>query len=545
MVKLPTGSTPAPEADPIPMLTVEEIACPLPAELGTAVTIRVAQFPDGKWRYGYYLSAEWIAKKIDKHPMPDGVAFDERESAVEACMAHCVDQWRRLPAAVRIDKTIEWLTAANEPAPVAAPEAVVEPTPVVEPTVEAAIVVTGVDIGTGDSQSVMTVFDQTTGEILSTSTVSESLLADIPWAHGAEFDSLACVKIALRSSVASRFNAELHMGQAGDKFYATTWLEYLKEPTAEWFKTLDLPTDNLRHACVHLTRDSINGEDPRDVELRAAEALLSLVKPMDVRLAADVGAHVEALRNGVETKAVRTLYGLRSSTPVESPVVAEAAAEATPAAAEPVVTETTAAETPVVEPTVVEPTVEPAKPEPVAAAATTSTEEKPDPIAEHARELAATRLEVGELSVEIEELTEQRKVAKKRLKEATAELRNLQRWKPQPVRAAETKADPKPAAATDPTKADEPKPASDTTAATPTANWRDIPFSDLATHGLKPGIIEICSENPKKPILTMGDWADWNKKYQPTEIARIGQAKADQIADAMEKFWKAHPEFTV
>lgn len=543
MVKLPTGSTPAPEADPIPMLTVEEIACPLPAELGTAVIIRVAQFPDGKWRYGYYLSAKWITKKIDKHPMPDGDGFDEREKAIEACMAHCVNVWRQLPAAARIDKTIEWLTAANEPAPVVDPAPVVEP--VVEPTAEAATIVTGVDVGTGNSETVVTTYDKSTGEIVSQQAVGESLLTAIPWANGAEFDSLACVQIALRSSVAARFNAELHMGQAGDKFYATTWLEYLKVPTEEWFKSLDLPTDNPRHACVHLTRDSIVGEDPRDVELRAAEALLSLVKPMDVRLAADVGAHVEALRNGVWTKAVRTFYGNVPSTPVESHVAAEAASEATPAIAEAapetVATETTTAETPVVEPTAEAPKLEPV------AEATTSTEEKPDPIAEHARELAETRLEVGELSVEIEELTERRKDLKKRLKEATAELRNLQRWKPQPVRAAETKAEPKPTAATDPTKADEPKPASDaatSTAAAPTS-WRDMPFSDLANHGLKPGIIEICSENPKKPIVTLGDWADWNKKYQPTEIARIGAAKADQIADAMEKFWKAHPEFTV
>jgi hypothetical protein len=63
--------------------------------------------------------------------------------------------------------------------------------------------------------------------------------------------------------------------------------------------------------------------------------------------------------------------------------------------------------------------------------------------------------------------------------------------------------------------------------------------------GISAGICKILAENPDRPILTLGDIADWTKSHTIglTEIPRIGEGKAKQIDDACDRFWEQHAEY--
>lgn len=69
--------------------------------------------------------------------------------------------------------------------------------------------------------------------------------------------------------------------------------------------------------------------------------------------------------------------------------------------------------------------------------------------------------------------------------------------------------------------------------------WRAVEISAL---DLPDSLVEKLYESE---ISTIGDLADYQTRgNQLTDLKGIGQAKADKIADALEKFWANHPTFT-
>jgi hypothetical protein len=70
----------------------------------------------------------------------------------------------------------------------------------------------------------------------------------------------------------------------------------------------------------------------------------------------------------------------------------------------------------------------------------------------------------------------------------------------------------------------------------PSDEWRDHPVTELV--GLSEGILTKLSE---AGISKIGDLTDALSAEE--KIAGIGAGKAEKIADALEAFWKEHPEF--
>jgi hypothetical protein len=74
----------------------------------------------------------------------------------------------------------------------------------------------------------------------------------------------------------------------------------------------------------------------------------------------------------------------------------------------------------------------------------------------------------------------------------------------------------------------------------PDESWRQVTLLDA---GVPAPICEKL-EGHSTPIVTIGDYSDflaksWNKI---TDVAGIGQGKADKIADALVEYWKANPQ---
>jgi hypothetical protein len=79
-------------------------------------------------------------------------------------------------------------------------------------------------------------------------------------------------------------------------------------------------------------------------------------------------------------------------------------------------------------------------------------------------------------------------------------------------------------------KPDGEAPADDTS-----SSWRSVHIEKLADFGLPGPLIGILVE---AGITSVGAVADWTLTKPLTEIAGVGQAKAEKIADALEAFWR-------
>ena len=102
------------------------------------------------------------------------------------------------------------------------------------------------------------------------------------------------------------------------------------------------------------------------------------------------------------------------------------------------------------------------------------------------------------------------------------------------LQTKKTESAPEPAVVTEPS-ATESAPAS----APADDSWREVEISSLDIAD------SLASKLYEASIETIGDLADWQSSgKQLTDIKGVGAAKADKIADAMEAFWKANPQYT-
>jgi len=520
MVQLATA--PVSNATPEPFVpVVTEDVCPLPPELGTYVTLRTARFDDGLWRFGALMGSTFSDAKIDKQPIvgKDEQAFETQEQATEACLQHCVALWKMLPNDQRIVDTIAFLLGTGNDADDEEWETVEEDElPAAEATAEAAPEVVAAEV-----------------PALELDPACEA------WADTKDFTALTVIRVPLRDSLRECV-AAVRIGLGGDNWH------YAVE--------IDASTMNKGRVFNKLTKDSPSCETPQEAEAAGLAELLKTVQPIDMRLAIDVTTFLNAAAadeiDRFDPK-VFTYYGVKHGSSEDAAAIA-AAPDGEVIAME--TAEQAAVAQGLIEP-VAEPVVEQAveTPPPVVAVTPPVKARKThaEKLAEYEQELQRAEQRVARASAYVEEMNNERKSAKESLKEATSYYIELERrgppWpeaeKPIFAPAAEVVVE----AAATPTatltlggeqvevKVDQP-----TTAAA--GDWQSLSFDVLAMHGLKPGIIEICAENPPMPIKTLGDWTTWCGKYQPTEIARIGQAKADAIADAFEKFWAANPAYT-
>jgi len=504
MVQLATA--PVNNATPEPFVpVVTEDACPLPPELGTYVTLRTAKFDDGLWRFGALMGSTFSDAKLDKQPLKEEPSFETQEQATEACLQHCVALWKMLPSDQRIVDTIAFLLGTGNDA---------------------------------DDEEWGTVEDDEVPATEATAELPPAVpLIAVNWAECNDFTVLVEIKVPLRDSLRECV-ASVRMGCRDGNWHYTV--------------EIDASTVNKGRVFNKLTKDSPFCETLQEAEAAGLAELLKTVQPIDMRLAIDVTTFLNAAAaDEIDRTDPKTFayYGIveqggseDAAAIVAAPdgeAIAMDAVEQAPAeqAPEPVVEQ--AVETP--------PPVVAATP-PVKARKTHA-----ERLAEYEQELQHAEQRVARASAYVDELKEACKGAKESLKDATSNYRDLKRSgppepeveKPVAAPAAEVVVE----AAATPTatltlggeqvevKVDQP-----TTAAA--GDWQSLSFDVLAMHGLKPGIIEICAENPPMPIKTLGDWTTWCGKHQPTEIARIGQAKADAIADAFEKFWAANPAYT-
>lgn len=67
--------------------------------------------------------------------------------------------------------------------------------------------------------------------------------------------------------------------------------------------------------------------------------------------------------------------------------------------------------------------------------------------------------------------------------------------------------------------------------------WRDVAIDDL---DLPTQLVEHLGE---KQLHTIGDLSDWTSNKQLTDIDGVGPAKAEQIENALTKFWQDNPQY--
>lgn len=72
-------------------------------------------------------------------------------------------------------------------------------------------------------------------------------------------------------------------------------------------------------------------------------------------------------------------------------------------------------------------------------------------------------------------------------------------------------------------------------------SWRDRPLKDA----ISVGVVVNALEAQPSPVVTMGQFADWQNTpgNTLTNLAGVGQAKADKAADQLAEFWKANPQY--
>ena len=72
-----------------------------------------------------------------------------------------------------------------------------------------------------------------------------------------------------------------------------------------------------------------------------------------------------------------------------------------------------------------------------------------------------------------------------------------------------------------------------------TEDWRDVEISSLEIAD------SLATKLYESSIETIGDLVDWQSGgKQIVDIKGVGAAKADKIADALERFWKQNPQYT-
>lgn len=69
-------------------------------------------------------------------------------------------------------------------------------------------------------------------------------------------------------------------------------------------------------------------------------------------------------------------------------------------------------------------------------------------------------------------------------------------------------------------------------------NWRDVPLTEVVA----PDLWRHFDEHDPK-IVTLGDFAQFEKGYELTDLESVGPVKAEKMSNALEAFWAAHPEY--
>ena len=72
----------------------------------------------------------------------------------------------------------------------------------------------------------------------------------------------------------------------------------------------------------------------------------------------------------------------------------------------------------------------------------------------------------------------------------------------------------------------------------PDESWRKATLDEL---GLTGAIAKALAEN-EPPLTTLGAISDWTKEYRLIDVKGIGEAKADDIEEALEDYWRRNPQ---
>lgn len=538
----PPAQAPAPAVDiekasaPVQQSTfIEELHAPLPESLGTFVTLRVAQFTgiDGQWRAAARLGYTFgDAKCIDKTPTDAMDPYVRREVALSACAEEVIELWKKLPEEPRIAETIRILKlwyADKLPANASYPPFEVnEEAP--------AVGFTGFDFNV----------------FLDAAEISVPIRASLP------------VTVAVR------------VGLRKDGLWG--WGCFQRDTR----KPDDRGLDDV------LTAKSMTATTRRQALLDACERLLTLWRPLDMRMCMDLAKFKTDVEDGLfdaDTSGELPLDELQDPGFVsigDETVTEQPAAEASVAVTEgaegsdlaqagPTDAISQDASAASANGDAQQPAASP--PAPAACSVTASVM---TPLEAYEEDVQQAEKDVANCSLAVEAAKEVVKFKKAELKEAMEHLSALHRTgAPKCKPAGDKKAPIKP----EPTQAAQSKPSAETVATSdkpqeqPTATltlggsnvevktseapaaaagpaagpvdpnaWRAVPISDL---DLLPGLVAILAENPSKPIKTIGDLADWTSARRPlTEISKVGEAKAEKIEAALDGFWRKHPEFT-
>ena len=70
--------------------------------------------------------------------------------------------------------------------------------------------------------------------------------------------------------------------------------------------------------------------------------------------------------------------------------------------------------------------------------------------------------------------------------------------------------------------------------------WRKVSLEDA---GLTGKLLKPFAESDDPDIETLGELADFTSEYALTDIRGIGPKLAEEIEDALDKFWAEHPEY--
>lgn len=512
---------------------IEELHAPLPESLGTFVTLRVAQFTgiDGQWRAAARLGYTFgDAKCIDKTPTDAMDGYVNRDVAMSVCIEEVIELWKKLPEEPRIAETIRILKlwhADKLPANTSYPPFEVE------------------------------------GEAPSVGFVGYDFnvfldAAEIPVPVRASLPVTVAIRVGLRKDGQWGWGCFQHDERkpggglddvlTAKSMTATTRRQALLD-ACERLLTLWRPLD-LR-MCIDITQfktdvelgnydADTSGELPLDAELPADEAEAEL-PPLDAELVAAEGM----VEQPAAEASVAVTEGAEGSDLAQAEPTDAVNASAASAAGDAKQSAAT-------------------RRAPASRAGMTAQEEYDESIQQAEKDVA-------NCSLAVEAAKEVVKFKKLELKEAMEHLSALHSYGAPKPKPAGDKKDP---IKSEPTQASQPKPSVETvatgdnpqeqatatltlggesvtvaTSEAPAASgpvdpnaWRAVPISDL---DLLPGLVAILAENPSKPIKTIGDLADWTSARRPlTEISKVGEAKAEKIEAALDDFWRKHPEFT-
>lgn len=513
---------------------IEELHAPLPESLGTYVTLRVAQFTgiDGQWRAAARLGYTFgDAKCIDKTPTDAMNGYVNREVALSVCMEEVIELWKKLPDEPRFAETIRILKlwhADKLPANASYP-------PFVTDEEAPAVGFVGYDFN---------VFLDA---------------VELPVPIRPSLPVTVAIRVGLRKD-----------GQWG-------WGCFQHDERK--------PDGGLDD---QLTAKSMTAATRRQALLDACERLLTLWRPLDLRMCIDITGFKTDVESGVYDADTGSELPLDEELPEEPQaedatteelppldaalIAAESEYEQSAAEASAAVTEgAEGSDLAQAEPTdAITPDASAAS---AAGDAQPSVVNRPAPAARqgmtsleiYQESLQQAEKDVADCSLAVEAAKKVVKFRKAELKEAMEYLSDLHSKGPPKEKTAGDKKDQiKPVSEPVAKQAADENPSVATNEAVLTLGgenvtvavsespatagpvdpnaWRAVPISDL---NLLPGLVAILAENPSKPIKTIGDLADWSAARRPlTEISKVGEAKAEKIEAAMDEFWRKHPEFT-